>query len=137
VVNNCRFVLLPQKTFPNLGSRSLRLALQRLSAHWQARDGHPVVLVETFVDPEPFCGTVYTANGWQELGLTDGFGRVRRDFSLQHHKPKRLFVRELCRQARRPLRGSRLQICAACHGVKSPGQPLIGGFSLCQLVLCS
>ena len=32
VVNNCRFLLLPHKTFPNLGSRSLRLTLDRLSA---------------------------------------------------------------------------------------------------------
>ena len=109
VVNNCRFLLLPDKTFPNLGSRSLRLVLHRLSADWQARYGHRVVLVETFVDPEQFCGTVYTANGWQELGQTDGFGRVCRDFYVAHHKPKRLFARELCRNARRHLQADRLK----------------------------
>lgn len=109
VVNNCRFLLLPHKTFPNLGSRSLRLTLDRLSADWQARYGHPVVLVETFVDPEQFCGTVYSANGWQELGVTDGFGRVRRDFYTQHNKPKRLFARELCRKARRSLAADKLK----------------------------
>jgi hypothetical protein len=109
VVNNCRFLLLPHKTFPNLGSRSLRLTLDRLSADWHARYGHPVVLVETFVDPEQFCGTVYSANGWQELGLTDGFGRVRRDFYTQHNKPKRLFGRELCRNARRSLAADKLK----------------------------
>lgn len=52
VVNHGRFLLLPHKSFPNLGSRSLRLTLDRLSADWQERYGHPVVLVETFVDPE-------------------------------------------------------------------------------------
>jgi len=109
VVNNCRFLLLPHKTFPNLGSRSLRLTLDRLSADWHARYGHPVMLVETFVDPEQFCGTVYSANGWQELGVTDGFGRVRRDFYTQHNKPKRLFARELCRQARRSLAADKLK----------------------------
>jgi hypothetical protein len=109
VVNNCRFLLLPHKTFPNLGSRALRLTLDRLSADWQARYGHPVLLVETFVDPEQFCGTVYTANGWQELGTTDGFGRVRRDFYVQHNKPKRLFARELCRNARRSLQADKLK----------------------------
>jgi hypothetical protein len=109
VVNNCRFLLLPEKTFPNLGSRSLRLALDRLSADWQERYGHPVVLVETFVDPEQFCGTVYTANGWQELGQTDGFGRVRRDFYVEHNKPKRLFARELYRHARRSLTADQLK----------------------------
>jgi hypothetical protein len=80
-----------------------------LSADWQARYGHPVVLVETFVDPEQFCGTVYTASGWQELGQTDGFGRVRRDFYVEHHKPKRLFARELCRNARRSLQADKLK----------------------------
>jgi hypothetical protein len=109
IVNNCRFLLLPHKTFPNLGSRALRLALDRLSADWQGRYGHPVVLVETFVDPERFSGTVYTANGWQELGTTDGFGRVRRDFYVQHSKPKRLFARELCRNARRSLQADKLK----------------------------
>jgi hypothetical protein len=109
VVNNCRFLLLPEKTFPNLGSRSLRLALDRLNADWQDRYGHPVVLVETFVDPEQFCGTLYTANGWQKLGQTDGFGRVRRDFYVEHHKPKRLFARELYRHARRSLAADQLK----------------------------
>lgn len=121
IVNNCRFLLLPHKTFPNLGSRALRLMLDRLSADWQARYGHPVVLVETFVDPEPFCGTVYTANGWEELGTTDGFGRVRRDFYVQHHKPKRLFARELCRQARRSLQADQLKPSLA--GVEAKTRP--------------
>jgi hypothetical protein len=109
VVNNCRFLLLPHKTVPNLGSRSLRLALDRLSADWHQRYDHPVVLVETFVDPEQFCGTVYTAHGWKELGQTDGFGRVRRDFYVQHNKPKRLFVRELSQNARRSLQADKLK----------------------------
>lgn len=119
VVNNCRFLLLPHKTFPNLGSRSLRLTLDRLSADWQARYGHPVMLVETFVDPEQFCGTVYSANGWQELGLTDGFGRVRRDFYTQHNKPKRLFARELCRKARRSLAADKLKPSLTCVEAKT------------------
>jgi hypothetical protein len=109
VVNNCRLLLLPHKTVPNLASRSLRLTLDRLSRDWQQRYGHPVVLVETFVDPEKFCGTVYTANGWQELGQTDGFGRVRRDFYVQHNKPKRLFARALYRNACRSLQADKLK----------------------------
>jgi len=113
LVNNCRFLLLPDKTFPNLASRSLSLCLHRLSADWQVRYGHPVVLVETFVDPEQFCGTVYTASGWQELGQTDGFGRVRRDFYVEHHKPKRLFARELCKHARRSLQADQLKAALA------------------------
>src|SRR5215813_6956996 len=37
VVNNGRFLLLPHRTVPNLGSRSLRLTLDRLSSDWQQR----------------------------------------------------------------------------------------------------
>jgi hypothetical protein len=121
VVNNCRFLLLHDKTFPNLGSRSLRRVLDGLSADWQQSYGHPVVLVETFVDPKQFCGTVYTANGWQELGQTDGFGCVRRGFYVEHNKPKRLVARELCRNARRHLQAGQLKPAQA--GVEAKGLP--------------
>jgi len=109
VANNIRFLLLPDKTFPNLGTRSLRMALARLSEDWQRAYRHPVLVVETFVDPEQFCGTVYTANGWQELGQTDGSGRHQRDYYVRHDKPKRLFVRELRRNARRSLQAEHLK----------------------------
>ena len=109
VVNNSRFLILPDRAVPNLGSRVLRLALVRLSADWQARYGHPVLVVETFVDPARFCGTVYTANGWRELGLTDGWGRRQRDYYVQHDQPKRLFVRELVKHACRSLQAEPLK----------------------------
>jgi len=109
VVNQSRFCLLPQGTVPNLGSKVLRLVLERLSRDWKARYGHPVLVVESFVDPEQFCGTVYTANGWEELGPTDGWGRQARDYYVKHDKPKRLFVRELCPNARRSLQAEHLR----------------------------
>ena len=49
------------------------------------------------------------AQGWQELGLTDGWGRCRRDYYVQHDKPKRLFVRELVKNARRSLQAEHLK----------------------------
>jgi len=109
VVNNSRFLLLPKAAVPNLGSRVLRLTLDRLSADWQAHYGHPVLVAETFVDPAQFCGTVYTANNWQELGQTDGWGRHQRDYYVKHDQPKRLFVRELAPKARRSLQAERLK----------------------------
>jgi hypothetical protein len=109
VVNNSRFLILPETAVPNLGSRVLRLTLDRLSADWQACYGHPVLVVETFVDPAQFCGTVYTANNWQELGQTDGWGRHQRDYYVKHDQPKRLFVRELAPKARRSLQAERLK----------------------------
>jgi hypothetical protein len=74
LTNNGRFLLLPECSVPNLGSRILWLTLDRLSEDWQEHYGHPILVVETFVDPEQFNGTVYTASGWIELGQTDGWG---------------------------------------------------------------
>jgi hypothetical protein len=109
VVNNSRFLVLPEGTLPNLGSKVLRMVLDRLSDDWQNRYGHPVLIAETFVDPEQFCGTVYTVQGWEELGTTDGWGRHARDYYVKHNKPKRLFVRELCKNARRSLQAEHLK----------------------------
>ena len=109
VVNNARFLILPGKEMPNLGSRTLRLTLDRLSADWQERYGHPVVLVETFVDPALFSGTVYRASGWVELGQTNGYGRCGRDYYVRHNRPKRLFMKELYRNARRSLQAEHLK----------------------------
>lgn len=109
VVNNSRFLILPHAHTPNLGSRVLRLTLDRLSADWQAQYGHPVLVVETFVDPDQFDGTVYSAQGWEEVGATDGWGRCRRDYYVQHDKPKRLFVREVNKNARRSLQAEQLK----------------------------
>ena len=123
VVNNCRFLLLPHKTVPNLASRTLRLALARLCGDWESRYGHPVVIVETFVDPERYNGTLYTASGWKELGKTDGFGRVQRDFYTAHGKPKRLFGKELYAGARRSLAAEKLKPSLAGVEAKTPARP--------------
>ena len=122
VVNNSRFLVLPNRTVPNWGTKVLRLVLERLSEDWQARYGHPVLVVESFVDPEQFCGTVYTANGWNELGQTDGWGRQRRDYYVKHDKPKRLFVRELCRNACRSLQAEHLKSDLAIVEAKVPAR---------------
>ncbi|MEO7317776.1 MAG: Druantia anti-phage system protein DruA [Chthoniobacteraceae bacterium] len=47
VVSNTRFLLLPDQSVPNLASKTLALVLARLSADWQARYGHPVLVVES------------------------------------------------------------------------------------------
>lgn len=120
VANNVRFLLLPDRTVPNLGSVVLSRVLAQLSADWQARYNHPVLLVETFVDPEQFQGTVYRASNWTELGLTQGHGRKSRDYYTAHERPKRLFVRELVRQARRSLQAEHLKPALAPVEAKVP-----------------
>ena len=68
-----------------------------------------MLVVETFVDPEQFCGTVYTANGWQELGKTDDSGRHQRDYYVRHDKPKRLHCTGALSQRRRSLQAEHLK----------------------------
>jgi hypothetical protein len=120
ITNHCRFLLLPGCSVPNLGSRILRLTLDRLSPDWQTHYGHPILVVETFVDPEQFCGTVYTANGWIEMGETDGWGRCQRDYYVKHDQPKRLLVRALARQACRSLQAEHLKPQLALVEAKVP-----------------
>lgn len=120
VANNVRFLLLPERTVPNLGSVVLSRVLARLSDDWQARYGHPVLVVETFVDPARFQGTVYRASGWSELGRTKDNGRCARDYYENHDRPKRLFARELCRQARRSLQAEHLKPALAAVEAKVP-----------------
>jgi hypothetical protein len=109
IANNARFLIVPGYHLPNLATRILKLTLDRLSDDWQAYYGHPLGLVETFVNPERFQGTVYKAGGWTELGTTNGNGRVNRDYYVKHNKPKRLFVRPLCHNARRGLQAEHLK----------------------------
>ena len=120
VANNVRFLLLPERTVPNLGSAVLSRVLARLSDDWQARYAHPVLVVETFVDPERFQGTVYQASGWSELGRTKGHGRKSRDYYEDHDRPKRLFARELGRHARRSLQAEHLKPALAAVEAKVP-----------------
>ena len=109
VANNARFcVLAPAGQYPNLASQAMALNLARLSADWQQAYGHPLVLVESFVDRQLFRGTAYKASGWQPLGLSSGFKRVAEDFYEVHERPKQLYVREVVKHAARQLRGREL-----------------------------
>ena len=61
LTNNSRFLILPAWHYPNLASKTLSLCLKRLSGDWQTYFNHPLLLVETFVDPARFQGTLYKA----------------------------------------------------------------------------
>lgn len=109
VVNNSRFLVLPERArYPNLASRVLGMALRRLSADWQERWDHPVLVVESFVDESRYRGTCYRACGFEAVGATEGFKRASRDFYEEHGQPKQLYLRELRSGARRRLSQARL-----------------------------
>ena len=108
VANNSRFLVLPERQrYPNLASRVLGMTLRRLSADWQECWGHPVLVVESFVDESQYRGTCYRACGFEAVGATAGFGRASRDFYLAHGQPKQLYLRELRSGARKKLRQAR------------------------------
>lgn len=108
IANNVRLLVLPGGRCPNLISRFMKLMLQRLSADWQERWGHPIALVETFVDPKLYQGTAYKVSGWSHLGRTAGWKRDADDFYLKHDSPKQIWVRELTRKACTKLRAREL-----------------------------
>jgi branched-subunit amino acid aminotransferase/4-amino-4-deoxychorismate lyase len=60
---------------PQLASHVLSGVTRRLSRDWQVKYGHPLELVETFVERERFAGTCYQAAGWVRVGATTGRGR--------------------------------------------------------------
>lgn len=93
IANNSRFLILPEWHYRNLGSKTLSLCERRLPGDWQARFGHPLVLLETFVDPERFRGTVYRAANWLDLGQSRGYRRTRTGYGPS--SPKQVFVKPL------------------------------------------
>ena len=101
LAQNSRFLIRADRAqFPNLGTRSMKLCLDRLSADWQEHYQHPILAVESFVDSQLFRGTLYKACNWTMLGPTAGFGRVAEDFYVRHERSKQLWVRALAPQAR-------------------------------------
>jgi hypothetical protein len=82
VTNNTRFLILPAVRVPHLATCAFGQVLRRLSADWQRKYGHPIVMVETFVDRTRFAGTCYKAGNWIRSGSTTGRTRQDRDHSL-------------------------------------------------------
>ncbi len=103
VTNNSRFLILPDWHVPNLASRVLSLCQKRIVQDWQNVFAHPLLLLETFVDPKRFHGTVYRAANWIYVGNTKGFRRSGKGYSPGIHGPKMVFLYPLHPQARRLL----------------------------------
>ncbi len=100
IANNSRFLILPQHHYKNLASKILSLCRQRIQQDWLNRFGYPLLLMETFVDPSRFSGTIYKASNWHFIGHTKGYQRTRRGYSNSRSTPKLVFVQPLQRNAR-------------------------------------
>lgn len=108
LTNNSRFLILPPYHYPNMATRLLSLCQRRLPTDWIAHFKHPLLLLETFVDPSRFHGTIYKAANWHQLGLTQGFSRTAKAYQA-NGSPKRVFVYPLQRNARRLLSQAHLK----------------------------
>jgi len=77
VTNNMRFLILPWVRVPHMASHILSRISRRISSDWMKRYGHPIYMLETFVDRSRFHGTCYKAANWRLVGATKG--RTRND----------------------------------------------------------
>jgi hypothetical protein len=101
---NTRFLILPWVRVPCLASHILGRMAKLLAKDWEAVYGHPVYLLETFVDPARNKGTCYLAANWIRLGRTTGRGN-----NAPTHKPrvpiKEILALPLSRRFRKLLGG--------------------------------
>jgi len=75
LTNNVRFLIAPWVRVPHLASHCLALTVRRLNTDWEAKYGHSILLLETFVETGRFRGTCYQAANWVCVGRTAGRGR--------------------------------------------------------------
>ena len=100
IVNNNRFLILPGWHIKNLASCIISMCLKRIVDDWSKAFGHRIVLVETFVDPDKFAGTVYKAANWLYIGDTKGFRRKNGGYTQKVGNPKMMFVKTLHKNAK-------------------------------------
>ena len=105
ITNQSRFLVL--ESIPNLASRTLSLLAKRVAKDWPLRFGHPLLLIETFVDPQLFKATCYRAENWLELGRSAGFRRHSSGYR-SGSSPKLMMVRPLVKNARQLLADAHL-----------------------------
>jgi hypothetical protein len=102
LTNNTRFLIVPWVVVPHLASHVLGLIVRRIRADWQAKYGHPVHALETFVDRDRFKRTCYRAANGLRLGSTRG--RTRNDRAHRiHASVKDVYLYPLVTDFRRAL----------------------------------
>jgi hypothetical protein len=104
IVNNARYLILPWIQSRNLASKILSLVSKQIRQDWYTRYHYRPVLLETFVEIDRFTGTCYRAANWQQVGVTQGRGKLEK--SMQGKLPKKYvlvyplvkdFKEQLCR----------------------------------------
>ena len=102
VTNNTRFLILPWVRVPHLASHVLGRIARRLCADWQGKYGHPIHLLETFVDTSRFAGICYRAANWRMVGVTTGRTRQNKTM-IPQAAPKAVWLYPLRKDFREAL----------------------------------
>jgi hypothetical protein len=100
IANNSRFAILPGFHHKNLASKVLSICKKRIQKDWEERFGFKVLLLETFVDPSRFLGTIYKASNWTCVGITKGYKKTREGYTPNTYTPKMVFVQPLQKNSR-------------------------------------
>jgi len=116
LANNTRFLILPGPQRPQLASWVLSQVSRRLSRDWRAKYGHPIYLLESFVERDRFAGTSYRAANWVRVGQTKGRSRQDRRDGTWHQVPvKDVYLYALHRRFRERLQGQSAQPPTSGH----------------------
>jgi hypothetical protein len=91
-INNGRFLILPWIKIPNLASHLLSKSVKLARRDWEKYYLICPHYIETFVDPERFRGTCYTADNWQLIGKSKGFKKSGSKYS-NSQLPKLIFMK--------------------------------------------
>lgn len=102
IVNNARFLVLPNIRVKNLASRVLSLCARRIRVDFLETYNYEPVLFETFVEKGRYSGVCYRAANWLYLGDTKGRGKLDR-YHRQGVPVKAVFVYPLVRNPRQSL----------------------------------
>lgn len=106
IANNSRFLIAPWVRVPSLASHLLSRIARRLSRDWQRKYGHPIYLLETFVQRDRFAGRCYRAANWRPVGQTKGRSRQNRPDGRPYRLPiKDIYLYPLHPRFRQRLQG--------------------------------
>jgi len=102
--NNTRFLILPWVSVKYLASHILSKVCQRIKDDWTAKYGHPLYLLETFIERDRFAGTCYKASNWTRVGMTKGRSRNDR-YNTMKVPIKDIYLYPLVKRFRKVLSG--------------------------------
>ncbi|MEW6125886.1 MAG: Druantia anti-phage system protein DruA [Acidobacteriota bacterium] len=102
VINNSRFLILPNVNVPNLASTVLSVSTQKIVNDWKDYYSITPLIVETFVQPSLYNGTCYKAANWLQIGMTKGYAKAGTSYH-NSQEPKKIFIYGLSKKVRRKI----------------------------------